>query len=433
MDPEGCYVNSTVVLEWTNSSGTTTRKVNYRSAQLRLIRNNLRQMLVQVQAEKSNTTFKLLIRGINVLNRFMHEGKATIKFNEERCTLFISNAPAAQLTSFLKTIFVKMTGQPETKVSSLKQHIAANVNLGGAQDISPATAGELKAAREKALVVANSRKTLTTPSPSSVRKRKLINSENSLKVPAKKLYSNPTVAELTEEQTEVLTAVQRGSNIFFTGSAGTGKSHLLKRIIAELPPDVTTVTASTGVAACHIGGITLHQFAGIGLGTGTLERCYQLASRPSSASVWRKTKHLIIDEISMLQIVHRQKDPTFVKLLNSIRIGRVTDDIKETLRATAKQKIEKDGILATRLCSHVKEADEINESQLEKLEGLAKYYSAQDSDESMTQTLDQQLPVPGKLTLKIGAQVMLLKNININSGLVNGARGVVLRFDDEIP
>lgn len=498
MEPEGCYVNSTVVLEWTNSSGTTTRKVNYRSAQLRLIRNNLRQMLVQIQAEKSNTTFKLLIRGINVLNRFMHEGKATIKFNEERCTLFISNAPAAQLTSFLKTIFVKMTGQPETKVSSLKQHIAANVNLGGAQDISPATAGELKAAKEKALVVANSRKTLTTPSPSNVRKRKLINSENSLKVPAaKKLYSNPTFAELTEEQSEVLTAVQRGSNIFFTGSAGTGKSYLLKRIIAELPPDVTTVTASTGVAACHIGGITLHQFAGIGLGTGTLERCYQLASRPSSASVWRKTKHLIIDEISMvdgelfdrieavarhvrrndrpfggiqlilcgdffqlppvkknenikfcfeskawdtcitcnfeLQIVHRQKDPNFVKLLNSVRIGRVTDDIKETLRATAKQKIEKDGILATRLCSHVKEADEINQSQLERLEGTAKYYSAQDSDESMTQTLDQQLPVPGKLTLKIGAQVMLLKNININSGLVNGARGVVLKFDDEIP
>ncbi|XP_057336269.1 ATP-dependent DNA helicase PIF1 [Microplitis mediator] len=498
MESEGCFLNSTAVLEWTNVSGTTTRKVNYKSAQLRLIRNNLRQMLVQVQAEKSNTTFKLLIRGVNVLNRFMHEGKATIKFNEERCTLFISNAPAAQLTSFLKTIFVKMTGQPEAKVTSLKQHLAANVNLGGVQDISPATAGEIKAAKEKALTVAASRKTVTTPSPSNVRKRKLLNSENGIKVPvAKKLYSNPTVSELTEEQTQVLEAVLRGNNIFFTGSAGTGKSYLLKRIIGELPPDVTTITASTGVAACHIGGITLHQFAGIGLGNGTLERCYQLAARPSVAAVWRKTKHLIIDEISMvdgdlfdrieavarhirrndkpfggiqlilcgdffqlppvkkndamkfcfeskvwdscincnfeLQTVHRQKDQTFVKLLNSIRIGRVTDEIKEILKATAKQKIEKDGILATRLCSHVKEADEINESQLEKLEGVTKHYVAQDSDESMTKTLDQQLSVPGKLTLKIGAQVMLLKNINIVNGLVNGARGVVIRFDDEIP
>lgn len=279
---------------------------------------------------------------------------------------------------------------------------------------------------------------------------------------------------------------------------GTGKSFLLKRIISELPPDVTTATASTGVAACHIGGITFHQFAGIGLGTGTLERCYQMASRSSSASMWRKTKYLIIDEISMvdadyfdkveavarhmrkndrpfggiqlilcgdffqlppvkkydekskfcfqskawetcvdinfeLQTVHRQKDPKFVELLNSIRIGRVTDDITKVLKSTSSQKIEKSGILATRLCSHLKEANDINETQLDNLNSIAKNYTAQDSDELMTSILDQQLPVPGKLTLKVGAQVMLLKNINISNGLVNGARGVVIKFDDDTP
>ena len=70
-------------------------------------------------------------------------------------------------------------------------------------------------------------------------------------------------ASLTKEQKEVLNAAVNGKNIFFTGSAGTGKSYLLRRIIGALPPDVTVATASTGVAACHIGGVTLHNFAGM--------------------------------------------------------------------------------------------------------------------------------------------------------------------------
>lgn len=60
--------------------------------------------------------------------------------------------------------------------------------------------------------------------------------------------------------------------MFFTGSAGTGKSVLMREIIAKLrgkfrkEPDRIAVTASTGLAACNIGGVTLHSFAGIGLG-----------------------------------------------------------------------------------------------------------------------------------------------------------------------
>ncbi|XP_012223199.2 ATP-dependent DNA helicase PIF1 [Linepithema humile] len=495
MDSDGYSLTCTVTMEWLNSQGGILRKTTHRTASLRLIRNDQREMLIEMHAEKVNVRTKLRLKGISVFNKYMTEGKASIKFKEQNCTLFLSNAPASQLINFLKTIFIKITGQDEkTLKDPLKEKLLENMQ--GAENISPATSTEINRAKEKALAV--SRTTATTPSPSIVRKRKHF-SDHTSKVPAaKKLYENPTAGELTEEQAKILNAVLSGKNVFFTGSAGTGKSFLLKKIISALPPDATMATASTGVAACHIGGITLHQFAGIGLGTGTMERCLQLASRGSVTSIWRKTKHLVIDEISMvdgdffdkieavarhirrterpfggiqlilcgdffqlppvsktndrakfcfqsqawqkcvhfnfeLQIVHRQKDKIFVKVLNNIRIGRVTDDIVETLKETAKQKIESNGVLATRLCSHVKEADEINDFQLNELKSEIKVYTALDSDGSMTYMLDQQLPIPGKLVLKVGAQVMLLKNINVNSGLVNGARGVVIDFKNDIP
>lgn len=113
---------------------------------------------------------------------------------------------------------------------------------------------------------------------------------------------------------------------------GTGKSFLLKKIVGSLPPNSTYATASTGVAACHIGGTTLHAFAGngrpsskelrapapiprefgaspsllafplpgIGSGKAPLEQCIQLAERPGVRQHWLACQHLIIDEISMV-------------------------------------------------------------------------------------------------------------------------------------
>lgn len=69
-----------------------------------------------------------------------------------------------------------------------------------------------------------------------------------------------------------------GKNIFFTGSAGTGKSVVLREIIRLLRQDewmvdetIVAVTASTGIAAVNIGGATIHSWAGIGKGEQEVE------------------------------------------------------------------------------------------------------------------------------------------------------------------
>lgn len=131
--------------------------------------------------------------------------------------------------------------------------------------------------------------------------------------------------------------------------------------------------------------------------------------------------------------IYRQKDPKFVEMLNSIRIGRVTPEMTARLVSTAGQRIESNGILATQLCSHTKDSDFINQSKLANLTSPEKVFEATDSDIYLTKTLDSQLPVPHRLVLKIGAQVMLVKNVNLSTGLVNGARGIVSKFSEGFP
>jgi ATP-dependent DNA helicase PIF1 len=113
---------------------------------------------------------------------------------------------------------------------------------------------------------------------------------------------------LSEEQKGILTAVvDEGKSIFFTGSAGTGKSVLMKSIINRLrnkytkEPDRVAVTASTGLAAVNIDGTTLHSFAGIGLGKEpATELLKKIRRNPKTRQRWIRTRVLIIDEISMI-------------------------------------------------------------------------------------------------------------------------------------
>jgi ATP-dependent DNA helicase PIF1 len=131
---------------------------------------------------------------------------------------------------------------------------------------------------------------------------------------------------LSEEQQHVLQEViLYHKNVFFTGSAGTGKSVLLRELIHRLRNkyknaragsywesmsinDAVAVTASTGIAACNIGGCTLHSFAGVGLGAEALPVLVARVRKNSNAiRRWQDTKVLIIDEVSMIDSDYMDK------------------------------------------------------------------------------------------------------------------------------
>ncbi|QRV89235.1 ATP-dependent DNA helicase PIF1 [Ceratobasidium sp. AG-Ba] len=108
--------------------------------------------------------------------------------------------------------------------------------------------------------------------------------------------------KLSAEQNHVLEMVLDGENVFFTGSAGTGKSVLLREIIRQLQNEGknVAVTASTGIAAINIGGKTLHSFAGVGLGNQSADILIKKARNKRTMKRWKRTEVLIIDEISMV-------------------------------------------------------------------------------------------------------------------------------------
>jgi ATP-dependent DNA helicase PIF1 len=113
---------------------------------------------------------------------------------------------------------------------------------------------------------------------------------------------------LSEEQKKIVSmVVNQNKSVFFTGSAGTGKSVLMREIIRRLrekyktEADRVAVTASTGLAACNIEGVTLHSFAGIGLGKENAPELVKKVRKNAKAKTrWQRTKVLIIDEVSMV-------------------------------------------------------------------------------------------------------------------------------------
>jgi ATP-dependent DNA helicase PIF1 len=98
-----------------------------------------------------------------------------------------------------------------------------------------------------------------------------------------------------------------GKSLFLTGCAGSGKSFLLSKIIEALcekcGKERVFTTAATGIAACAIGGTTLHWFFGVGLANEEIGDLIKILNRPYKREARDRIKSaavLILDECSMI-------------------------------------------------------------------------------------------------------------------------------------
>ncbi|WP_201548900.1 AAA family ATPase [Psychrobacter sp. Pi2-1] len=104
-------------------------------------------------------------------------------------------------------------------------------------------------------------------------------------------------------QSSALDILKTGQNVFLTGSAGSGKTYTLNQYIDYLRARrvPVAVTASTGIAATHMNGTTIHSWSGIGIKDELTDRDLSALSRKQFlADRLKDTAVLVIDEISML-------------------------------------------------------------------------------------------------------------------------------------
>ena len=113
--------------------------------------------------------------------------------------------------------------------------------------------------------------------------------------------------ELSKEQQFAFDKYVQGHNIFITGPGGSGKSALIRLINADAYKKCKDiqVTALTGCAAVLLNckAKTLHSWAGIGLGNGTIEQLViKIKKNKFAKALWKGTDILVVDEVSMLSL-----------------------------------------------------------------------------------------------------------------------------------
>jgi ATP-dependent DNA helicase PIF1 len=295
------------------------------------------------------------------------------------------------------------------------------------------------------------------------------------------------------DQALALEIMLAGHSALLTGPAGSGKTYVLAEFIrqAKRAGKTVAVTATTGLAASHLGGSTIHSWSGIGIAD-ELPKGFVAGLSKSRHDIITKTDVLIIDEISMLhdyrldmvdeaaRLVRKSAEPfgglqvilcgdffqlppvtrgdvaaaKFVTESASWRalepvICRLEEQHRQddesfltvlnALRAGDIRRGHAESLLArvdaplsgavTELHTTNVDVDRINEGELAKIDGVTHSFEMTTTGKvNYVESLKRSCLAPETLVLKEGALVMCIKNSQ-DKKYVNGSLGVVKDFE----
>jgi hypothetical protein len=295
-------------------------------------------------------------------------------------------------------------------------------------------------------------------------------------------------------QGEALSILKTGANVYLTGEPGSGKTHTVNTYISWLRSHgiEPSITASTGIAATHVKGMTIHSWSGIGVKDHlTASDIDTISSKEHLVRRIQNAKVLIVDEISMLagnvlemvntltkevrqsekpfgglQVVlvgdffqlppiskagrevafafessaWRELNPLVCYLSEQHRqedpvflslltaIRTSSTDESHVSKLMTREDSEPDSDIP-RLHTHNADVDRVNDEKLKTLKGNARTFLMRSTGAPVIiEALKRGCLSPETLILKEGAVVMATKN-NPIAGYVNGSVGVVVGFD----
>lgn len=299
---------------------------------------------------------------------------------------------------------------------------------------------------------------------------------------------------MTQEQ--ALAILESGRSVLLTGAAGAGKTYVLNQFIrrAKKQGKSVAVTATTGLAATHLNGTTIHAWAGIGV-QDFFDKHDAGKMGKTRQELIKKADILIIDEISMLhdfrldmvddalrfvrdvnepfggmQVVlcgdffqlppvnrsgsrqgsfitssavwrqnvftvcylhtqfRQRDDELYTDILNGIRAGVLSRSKLDALQARAGA-TDDPFTPRTRLLTVNVDVDDVNQRQLDELDGdVHEYEMETHGGKQYVEQLQRSCLAPQTLRLKLGAQVMCIKNAQ-DRKFVNGSLGKVVGFE----